>query len=196
MVFRDYILLILCDIYEQSGIFEPGFDLFKFLKKMGVVVVPYSSILDTNLYKNILKKRKDGASTIFNNTPIIFYNDAIKSEARIKTTLCHEYGHIALGHYQMKNYLSQYTKEKQARLFAIMFYTPFALLWHYSLYSTEQIEAAFKISTESAYQQSERMIECLNSGYRLDKYDERLLEIFLNNQKIAKGKNYKGGVID
>ncbi len=186
-----FILEIICDIYEQAGIYMLGFPVADVIYKLGIVLITYSSFKNTPGYDKLIKKHPDGVSTIYHNRPVIIYNDEIESEGRITQTLCHELGHIVLGHYQLRKGLSRAQKEREANLFASMFYVPFVLLWYFNIYDTIDIYHYFGVSYANAEIQSKRFDRCAQ-GFIPSEQEQHLLDIFLANSKKHEEEQKEG----
>ncbi|MCD8195049.1 MAG: ImmA/IrrE family metallo-endopeptidase [Coprobacillus sp.] len=183
-----YFLDLVCDIYEETGINRLGFNNIDVCKKLGIKVITYSYIRnsDQELCNHIMEKNKDGFSTIYENTQCIIYNDEVRPKGRITQTINHELGHIILGHHLTRKNIPEDQMESEANLFASMFYTPFILMVHYSILTVDQICKVFHITRTNAKIQHERVWNKIQDGeYHANEKEFKLLEIFQNNQEIT-----------
>ena len=68
-----------------------GWRVSTYAKAADKLELPLSEIIETYGTRD--------AFTVLRKRPVIFYNDTLRSQERIRFSLCHEIGHIALGHF-------------------------------------------------------------------------------------------------
>ncbi len=188
---EDTIIFIIADLYEELGIYYLGFDVFEVCKKLHIDVIPYSKMKDNPcFYELLLKESNDGFSCIDTNTnrAKIYYNDSKTSE-RITVTLCHELGHICLGHLVQRSYISDEDREREATLFEVVFYTPLVILEYLNIITVEEIMKSLHISRPYAERTHDRLESRHETGTsKLIFAETRLLTVFKNNQKEHENK--------
>ena len=94
----EYIKRAVADMFEDYGIHEIPLDPFKLANKIGISIIPYSS-LDEEEKAQALRYSPDGFSLeTVDNKWLIYYNDDSLDIPRIYQTIMHEIGHYILGH--------------------------------------------------------------------------------------------------
>lgn len=109
-------------------------------------------------------KRTSGMSFYRGKEPVILY-DSSNVPGRIRFTIAHELGHLALGHLLTGEYTVQNREqcsadnplEKAANHFAVDLLAPACVLWGMNLRTAEEIEAVCGISTIAAQYRAKRM---------------------------------------
>lgn len=97
-------------------------------------------------------------------TPVILY-DSCNVPGRIRFTIAHELGHLALGHLLPGEYTVQNREpssadnplEEAANRFAVDLLAPACVLWGMDLHTAEEIEAVCGISSIAAQYRAKRM---------------------------------------
>lgn len=125
----------------------------------------YGIAVVKNGSRNWLKEGQSGACIIPDDgEPLICYDER-ESRERIRFTVCHELGHILLGH-PLKMGLLQHTRttdkerpqvESEADMFAARVLAPACVIWALDLHTPEEIAALCQISLESAKYRADRM---------------------------------------
>ena len=69
-------------------------------------------------------------------------------------TIAHEIGHIVLGHF---NEFNEFTKEKEANMFAVRILMPMCVLYECRVDSVEELEGMCCVSKESAQYRFNRL---------------------------------------
>lgn len=130
---------------------------------------------------------KDGFTICANGKYVICYNEMQHPLQRVRWTLAHEIGHIALGHLY-DNETPYDVLDREADAFACEFLAPALVLYSIGALDADEIQAACDISNSAAMHKS----TFLNSidGYRMHgKTDYELLEEFdsyINNYRYLK----------
>ena len=178
---REEILDIIVDLYEQFEISIFGFDLLKFIKDMGINLIPYSSF-DSDKQMILSRYDEDGFNLINpkNNKIEIYYNDRIIPEKRKKFTLPHEIGHICLGH-NCKFGDETIHQKREANMFANEFYCPQAFMIEYNLSTKSDLMSAFDITEGYAQTLLDKLNKRKNKG--LSKAESKLVDVFKKNIK-------------
>lgn len=160
-----------CD-YEISAI---PISVERLASKMNILLVPYSEF-DSEKREALLRASEDGFS-FYNSDKkqfSIYYNDSKRTRQRIRFTIMHEIGHIALGHGQSCD-----RTESEADFFARNALAPLPLLIVNNIRSVEEIAEIFNISFEcskNVYRTLNRRLECGLIGF-LD-YEIEIITLF------------------
>lgn len=118
---------------------------FELATKMGIKVLPYSSIFASKRWL-LLKKSEDGFSVEKTSGEwYIYYNDS-KSYGRINNTIMHEIGHIILDHTEDSE-----LAEKEVKFFAKYALVPPVLVHKLKLDNAMDIASIFNVSIQAAY---------------------------------------------
>ena len=149
---------------------------FEMAVKMGISVVPYSS-LNSKRRKSAMAFSTDGYSIETGSTWTIFYNDSCANYGRINHTIMHEIGHFAMGHTDDGD---EEEKEAEAKFFAKYALAPPPLI-HNMVWpiNTETIMLTFDISyqaAEIAYKYYQNWLKY--GGQYYTDYEEKMLELF------------------
>lgn len=164
------------ETFEVYGIKSIPISAFEMALKMGIKVVPYSS-LTKKKRKASMKISCDGYSVDEGIRWIIYYNDDIKNYQRINNTIMHEIGHFALGHTEDGD---EEEKEAEAKFFAKYALAPPPLIHNMRCsINTETIMATFDISYQAAKIAYKYYLYWLNYGESdYTDYEERMLMLF------------------
>lgn len=155
----------------------------------------YDVAVVKNRGRNWLKPGQSGISIRTEDGTWIICYDERESIERIRFTICHELGHILLGH-PLKPGLLQHTRtidkerpeiESEADMFAARILAPACVLWGLDLHTPEDIASACNISFSAAQFRAQRMEEL----YRRQKFlthplEKQLFERF--SQYIEKNR--------
>ena len=140
---------VVADLYRHYSVTTIPVDVFSLARKMGIAIRAYSSYPD--LFRLVLRGEapEDGfKATILDGShsvTVIFYNDTM-SRQRVRFTILHEIGHIALGHKQ-----SSELAEAEANFFAKYAIAPPVLVNYIRPTDYVDVAEAFDISQECAY---------------------------------------------
>lgn len=149
---------------------------FEMAVKMGISVVPYSSLSDGGKAL-AMAFSTDGYSCETGNKWTIYYNDSCGSYGRINQTIMHEIGHFALGHTEDGD---EEEKEAEAKFFAKYALAPPPLIHNMQQpIKTETIMITFDIShqaAEIAYKYYQNWLKY--GGQYYTDYEEKMLELF------------------
>lgn len=164
-------------LFEQYNIRCIPISGFELASKMGIIVVPYSSLS--------LVKRKAACTTSmdgFYTEPgdgkeYIFYND-LRGYNRSNMTILHEIGHCVLGHYDE---VDPDEMEAEAKFFAKYAAAPPPLIHYLRPKAPEEIESIFCVSFQAAVYAFEYYHKWLwkhrhNEVYLV--YEKKLLRLF------------------
>ena len=146
---------------------------FEIALKMGVKVIPYSSIIPSNRWL-LIKKSEDGFSVERTNGQwYIYYNDE-KDYGRVNHTIMHEIGHIVLDHTEDSD-----LAEKEVKFFAKYALAPPVLIHKLKLDNPKSISQIFEISYEAACYAYDYYQKWLNHHYgSYTDYEHRILCLF------------------
>ena len=127
------------------NLFEKEIDMYSLCKKMGLVLVKYSS-LDYERLKLLTEKYclNDALTIKRNNSNYIFYNDTIK-ELRTRFSLAHEIEHITDNIQVKENY-----QEKVANHFARSLLIPKCVLIYENYNDPYKVADDFNVSLSAA----------------------------------------------
>lgn len=148
---------------------------FELATKMGLKVIPYSS-LGKRGKEAAVKISRDGFSIERQNKSwLIYYNDECGVYGRINYTIMHEIGHYALGHLKEGD-----LEEAEANFFAKYALAPPPLVHNFvSIKSPIAIQNIFEISQQAALFAYKYYKKWLNFGLEdYTDYELRLLELF------------------
>lgn len=126
-------------------------DLNIVLEYFGAKAYPYQRNWDRlrSIGLESAAKRTSGMSFYRGKAPVILY-DSSNVPGRIRFTIAHELGHLALGHLLPGEYTVQNREpsqsdnplEEAANRFAVDLLAPACVLWGMGLHTSEEIEAA------------------------------------------------------
>ena len=129
-------------------------DLFFLAKLNGWLIISYKENYERfNLIDREILKDNWGITAYIKNIYIIFYDDKIPLTAQ-RFTIAHEIGHIVLGHF---NEFNEFTKEKEANMFAVRILMPMCVLYECRVDSVEELEGMCCVSKESAQYRFNRL---------------------------------------
>ena len=132
------------DMYEKYDICCVPISGFEIAIKMGIKVIPYSSMTEST-QKLLMKKSEDGFCVETNTGEWrIYYNDK-RSYGRINNTIMHEIGHIVLDHTEDSE-----LAEKEVKFFAKYALVPPVLVHKLKLNNPREITRVFNVSMEAA----------------------------------------------
>lgn len=148
---------------------------FELATKMGLKVIPYSSL---GKKEKIAAKKisRDGFSLEMRNRNwLIYYNDECGIYGRINYTIMHEIGHYALGHLKEGD-----LEETEANFFAKYALAPPPLVHNLvSIKNPITIQNAFEISQQASWFAYKYYKKWLNFGREdYTDYELRLLKLF------------------
>lgn len=147
---------------------------FEMAIKMGISVVPYSS-LSAESKKLAMTYSTDGYSLETDNAWIIYFNDKCGNYGRINHTIMHEIGHFAMGHTGEGD-----EEEAEAKFFAKYALAPPPLIHNMvQPINAESIMLTFDISYQAAEIAYKYYQSWLRYGGRYyTDYEEKMLELF------------------
>lgn len=149
-------------------------DIFDLAKRMGFVLVPYSSFKDDKT--KLLNFSEDGFNYFQKdiNTHYIYYNDEIEEKGRIKITIGHEIGHLILN-------CNDNSEESNslADFFSVYLLAPVVLIIENKLNSKEKIQNFFLISEQASENSLDRAIKRFHCNSRYKDYENYII----NSQK-------------
>jgi Zn-dependent peptidase ImmA (M78 family) len=138
------------------------------ISRLPLSVVKTAEHYDIAVVKNgprgWLEPRQSGAALKTEEGWIICY-DENESLERIRFTVCHELGHILLGH-PLKEGTVQHTRtidkdrpkvESEADMFAARVLAPACVIWALNLHTAQEISDLCQISLQAAQYRAERM---------------------------------------
>ncbi len=181
---KEQIIDLIADLYEENEISELGFDLKQYCNKAGILLIPYSAFEERS--KDLIKFDEDGFNMINSesNCCEIYYNDAIIPRFRIKFTIPHEIGHISIGHNLILGKCETPSQKREADIFANEFYCPQVLIIYFNLLTVSKLMSTFGITKGYAATLLEKISQRRTMSF--SPAEQRLLKIFLNNQKNKK----------
>ena len=149
---------------------------FEMAFKMGITVVPYSSLGEEGS-KLAMRFSADGYSYENGNKWTIYYNDACENYGRINHTIMHEIGHFAMGHTDDGD---EDEKEAEAKFFAKYALAPPPLIHNMAgPINAETIMNTFDISYQAAriaYKYYKNWLKYGEQNYT--DYEEKILKLF------------------
>lgn len=160
---------------EDWGIQFYPFSITELINKMGIQIVPYSSLPEplrkkvAAYYPNAITLYPKDLSS---SETTIFYEGSMSS-GRIRFTLAHELAHLALGH----PCTGELVYEHEADFFANYLLGPAPLLLKYSMVNTKVIKKTLKVSHSCAESIKDRTYNRLKFGpKKWTEYETRILE--------------------
>ncbi|MCQ2534055.1 MAG: ImmA/IrrE family metallo-endopeptidase [Clostridia bacterium] len=140
-------------IYDVLNITKVPIDPERILHNLGIDLIKYSELPMIDIVKAI-ETSMDGFCGILKGRWTVFYNDSLPVN-RIRFTLMHELGHIALGHTS-----SDVRSERQANMFSSFMLMPREYVVNYLTnndininsieLASEKISTSFMVSREAA----------------------------------------------
>ncbi|SHN64513.1 protein of unknown function [Butyrivibrio hungatei DSM 14810] len=131
-------------LFVKLGIKGIPINGFEIAYKMGIVLVPYST-MSRRKYKKVRKER-EGFFVEENGVEYIYYNDIDRSYERINMTILHEIGHCVLDH----RGINPEVEEAEANFFAKYAIAPPVLVDKINPQCPDDIYNVFEISYEAA----------------------------------------------
>lgn len=165
------------DTFIEYDIRSIPISAFEMAIKMGIKVVPYSS-MDKEQLDASLAYSLDGYSLETNSGEwIIYYNDFCKNYGRINQTIMHEIGHFAMGHTEDGD---EEEKEAEAKFFAKYALAPPPLIHNMnSPVNAETVMMAFDISHQAAVIACRYYRKWLKyGGIEYTDYEMKMLHLF------------------
>lgn len=136
---------IIVDTFVKYDICCVPINGFELAIKMGVKVIPYSTINKEKRHL-LYKKSEDGFSVQKNSGQwYIYYNDELTNYGRINNTIMHEVGHIVLDHTEDSE-----LAETEVNFFSKYALAPPVLIHKFKLTNVIDIAIQFNISYEAA----------------------------------------------
>lgn len=164
-------------LFEQYDIKCIPISGFEIASKMGIILIPYSS-LSKEQKRKALKTSKDGFyCEPGDGKEYIYYHDRGSYE-RTNMTILHEVAHAVLGHHDDMDHDEM---EAEASFFAKYAASPPPLVHKIKPSSAEDIQDAFSVSYEAALYSFEYYKKWLNVHARTGKYsicERHLLRLF------------------
>lgn len=147
-------------------------DVFKICKDSGVSIYTYDSGKDLiNRFKLSSHTDNDGFSVKINSRYFIFYNSNIQPFGRIRFTIAHEMGHIALRHIRGNATLwnrgedkTNDPREVQANIFASRLLAPACVLMELNIQTADDLQAVTGLSHTAAEIRLKRLNELRTRG--------------------------------
>lgn len=163
------------DTFEEYDIKGIPISAFEMATKMGITVVPYSSLNEEKQRVSFMISSDGYSIENGNNDWTIYYNDKCKSYGRINQTIMHEIGHYSMGHIGDGE-----EEEAEAKFFAKYALAPPPLIHNLDRPITiEKISQTFDISHQAAWIAYQCYQKWLTYGeYDYTDYEERLLRLF------------------
>lgn len=157
---------------------------FEIASKLGVTVIPYSSLTERKL-KAAIQTSEDGFLIEYDEKDYIFYNDISQSYERQNWTILHEIGHIILDH---NGY--SWVEESEANFFAKYIIAPPVLVYKIHANDAMDIYINFDISYEAAvyaYCYYKKWLRQHQLKNKYTEYEKALLDFYEENviNKIA-----------
>lgn len=171
------------ELFQFLNIHRIPIDCFEICRRMGIQLVPYSSLSGKKL-QAIKKFSQDGVSLLWEENGKsgwkIFYNDAMPSQ-RIRFTIMHEIGHIVLDHTEHSE-----LAESEANFFARYALAPSPLVGQLEIEDYVELSTTFDLSLQCASYAMRAYLKWLkHSSADLLDYEVNLLSLF----------QFKGGCV-
>lgn len=165
------------DSFEEYDVRSVPISAFEMAVKMGIRVVPYSSMSDEKRRAS-MEYSEDGYSKEGKgNEWTIYYNDSCNNYGRINNTIMHEIGHYAMGHTESGD---DEEKEAEAKFFAKYALAPPPLIHNMEKPITpDTIRETFCISHKAAkyaYKYYRNWLKYGEPDYT--DYENRMLRLF------------------
>lgn len=165
------------DLFASYSVTTIPIDMFGLARKMGIVVLPYSSSAAILSLLGEGDAPDDGFKTTVElggwfSFPVIFYNDEMPKQ-RIRFTILHEIGHIVLGHRQSSD-----LAEAEANFFAKYAIAPPVLVRVIRPVDYIDIACAFDISRECAFNSMLYYVKWLRLCRGNRSYEDTLENLF------------------
>lgn len=187
-------------ILLSSNQFELPLNIEKILKGIKTLNIQINKYSDTGL-EQALKIKNSGFVTENNGIYFVLYNDGIESEGNHRFTLCHELGHIVLGHDLSKP--DDKIQEAEANAFATELLMPEAIVQEmlnrgYSIINEASLDNLFNASYQASRIRVDEFKKLPEWHGRYTDYDSIVNIQFKNYLDInfPKRKNYYYDVDD
>lgn len=172
------------DLFIRLKICSYPIDPFVIIRKMGYVLRKYSEL---SFYERIRLRNKNlDAISCFDpdlQAFVICYDDT-KFSKRIRFTLMHEVGHILLGHKEESE-----LARMMANYFAAYSLAPSPIIDAFNCRDESELADIFVVTDECAYYSYKRYLKWCEYGGRIKVYEEALLNMFKQSNKVEEGGN-------
>ncbi len=165
---------IITDILVDYGINTLPIDVFLLAKRMSIIALKYSEFIADERIK-IISSSNDGMSLYSYSLKsyFILYNDNMDIN-RIRFTIAHEIGHIALGHEESND-----ETESEADYFARHLLVPMSIIIFNEITDYMSITIMFEVSKTVAGNVISHVAKRIDSGHeKLEDYEIELLKHF------------------
>ena len=140
----EFIKQEVIDLFVRYGVNSAPISGFELAQKMGIMIIPYSTLSRIKLYKAMIASPDGFYLELGNGREYVFYNDNNGME-RSNMTILHEIGHCVLGHNDNSD-----SEEAEANFFAKYAIAPPPLIHRFKPNKPEVIRKYFFISYEAA----------------------------------------------
>lgn len=170
-------------------------DVFRICEASGVNVITYESGRELITRFNLEKHTEnDGFSAKINGRYIIFYDSCIQPPGRVRFTVAHEMGHIALRHiagsatiWNRGETATNDPREMQANVFAARLLAPACVLMELNIQTVNELQAVTGLSYTAAKIRLERLNALRERGkFYLSPLERRVyknFEDYINNKR-------------
>lgn len=170
-------------------------DVFRICEASGVNVITYESGRELiTRFKLEKHTGNDGFSAKINGRYIIFYDSCIQPPGRVRFTVAHEMGHIALRHiagsatiWNRGETAPNDPQEMQANVFAARLLAPACVLMELNIQNADELQAATGLSYTAAKIRLERLNALRERGKfylsPLERQVYKNFEDYINNKR-------------
>ena len=170
-------------------------DVFRICEASGVNVITYESGRELiTRFKLEKHTENDGFSAKINGRYIIFYDNCIQPPGRVRFTVAHEMGHIALRHiagnataWNRGENATNDPQEMQANVFAARLLAPACVLMELNIQNADELQAATGLSYTAAKIRLERLNALRERGKfylsPLERQVYKNFENYINNKR-------------
>ena len=170
-------------------------DVFRICEASGVNVITYESGRELiTRFKLEKHTENDGFSAKINGRYIIFYDNCIQPPGRVRFTVAHEMGHIALRHiagnataWNRGENATNDPQEMQANVFAARLLAPACVLMELNIQNADELQAATGLSYTAAKIRLERLNALRERGKfylsPLERQVYKNFEDYINNKR-------------
>ncbi len=170
-------------------------DVFRICKASGVNIITYESGRELiTRFKLEKHAENDGFSAKINGRYIIFYDSCIQPPGRVRFTVAHEMGHIALRHiagnataWNRGENATNDPQEMQANVFAARLLAPACVLMELNIQTADELQAITGLSYTAAKIRLERLNALRERGKfylsPLERQVYKNFENYINNKR-------------
>lgn len=179
----EEIKALVVDMFEECEVHSYPIDPFYIAEQLCYIVHPYSELNEADL-EAAFEKSDEGYSQLEfipekGYRYVIYYNDMVMSDGRIRWTLFHEIAHCYLGHHDHPDDSLYVIEEQEANLFTKNAIAPPALICKLKCDCASAVAHVFDTSLQAGEYSYDYYMKWLQYGSQFfTDYELRLLRMF------------------